>query len=89
MASLLDAVKPSVEIDVSHHTGWGSSAVCIPNISPRERRRRLLAGVLQMGSSAVVLAALVARGASRWWRLPLFVLFWGAGVGFLQWRDQT
>ena len=62
---------------------------CIPNISLRERRRRLAGGIVSFVVSLAILAALVARGANRWWRLPLFLLFWGAAVGFFQWRDKT
>ncbi len=63
--------------------------VCIPNISPREQRRRLAGGVISLVIGLGVLAALVVRGVNRWWRLPLFLLFWAAGSGFFQWRDKT
>lgn len=63
--------------------------VCIPNISPRERRKRLNAGLIQLAFNLVVLAVLLVRGANRWWRLPLFLGFWGAAIGFFQWRDKT
>ena len=65
------------------------SMVCIPNISPRERRRRLAGGVVSFVVSLTVLAALMARGVNRWWRLPLALLFWGAASGFFQWCDKT
>ena len=63
--------------------------VCIPNISTRERRKRLHSGLIQLGFSLVVLTALVVRGMNRWWRLPLLLSFWGATAGFFQWRDKT
>ena len=63
--------------------------VCIANISPRERRKRLAAGVIMFVISLGVLAALIATGADRWWRLALLPLFWGAASGFFQWRDKT
>ena len=63
--------------------------VCIPNISRREQRKRLAAGTTQFAIGLVVLAGLVARGANRWWRLPLALMFYGAGSGFFQWRDKT
>ena len=65
------------------------SIACIPNISPREQRRRLAGGVVSFVVSLAILSALVARGANRWWRLPLVLLFWSAAVGFFQWRDKT
>jgi hypothetical protein len=70
----------------------GGSAVgdvCIPNISTAERRKRLMSGVVILLIGLVILGALMAFGASRWWRLILFPLFAGAGSGFFQWRDKT
>jgi hypothetical protein len=69
--------------------GSGAGEVCIPNISQRERRKRLVAGVIQFAIGLAVLAVLIAIGANRWWRLPLFLVFWGAAGGFFQWRDKT
>jgi hypothetical protein len=69
--------------------GLESGEVCIPNISPRERRKRLASGVIMFAISLTILAALIATGASRWWRLALFPLFAGAASGFFQWRDKT
>ena len=66
-----------------------SGEVCIPNISTRERRKRLTGGVIMFVISLAVLTALTAGGASRWWRLALFPLFAGAASGFFQWRDKT
>ncbi len=62
---------------------------CIPNISPRERRKRLAGGLIMFVISLAVLTALIATGADRWWRLALLPLFWGAASGFFQWRDKT
>lgn len=66
-----------------------SGQVCIPNISPRERRKRLVFAVVEFGVTFTILAGLLALGASRWWRLPLFLLFWAGSSGFFQWRDKT
>ncbi len=63
--------------------------VCIPNISTRERRKRLTGGAIMFVISLAVLAALMTGHADRGWRLVLFPLFWGAAVGFFQWRDKT
>jgi hypothetical protein len=63
--------------------------VCIPNISTAERCKRLASGVVMFIISLVILAALMALGASRWWRLLLLPLFMGAASGFFQWRDKT
>ncbi len=64
-------------------------STCVANLSPHERTKRLVAGVIPWVISLVVLAGLVATGADRWWRLMLLPLFWGAAVGFFQWRDAT
>ncbi len=63
--------------------------VCLPNISPAERRKRLAAGGIQFMLGLVILAALIATGVSRWWRLALLLPFMGAASGFFQWRDKT
>ena len=65
------------------------AVVCIPNINNRERRKRLLFGVIALAISLIVLAALIMTGVNRWWRLPLTLLFWGAAIGYFQWRDKT
>ena len=66
-----------------------SGIPCAPNISLRERRVRLISAVISFGLSVAILAALIAAGASRWWRLPLCLLFWAGAIGFFQWRDKT
>jgi len=63
--------------------------VCIPNISVKERRRRLMSGLVTLVLGLVVLSGLLAAGVSLWWRLLLFPLFYGAASGFFQWRDKT
>ena len=65
------------------------SLVCIANISPRERQKRLVAGIVQFALALVILAVLIRLGIDRWWRLALFLLFFGAASGFLQWREKT
>jgi hypothetical protein len=62
---------------------------CIPNISPREGRKRLVGGMILFVVGLAVLGVLIAFGAERGWRLLLLPLFWGAGLGFFQWRDKT
>ncbi len=67
----------------------GASEVCIANISPKERRKRLRFGIIQLVVSLVALAVLLLIGADKIWRLPLFFLFAASAVGFFQWRDKT
>ena len=63
--------------------------VCISNISPLERQKRLRFGVNQFIVTLVILGLLIAFGADRLWRLPLLFMFWAAAVGYFQARDKT
>lgn len=67
----------------------GPGEICIANIGPRERRKRLLGGVAAFVGGLIVLAALMVLGWERWWRLALLMPFWGAASGFFQWREKT
>ncbi|MBL8101386.1 MAG: hypothetical protein JNM02_02540 [Anaerolineales bacterium] len=67
----------------------GIYEVCIANINPKERRKRLRFGITQFVVSLVVLSALLILGADKILRLPLFFLFGAAAAGFFQWRDKT
>ena len=62
---------------------------CIENIGPRERARRAYFGALALVASLVLAAVLVLSGASRWWRLALFLPFAASASGFLQARART
>ena len=62
--------------------------VC-PNIDTKGRQRRLMFGIFQFVLAIIVLAVLMATGADRLWRLPLFFIFMGATVGYFQWHDKT
>jgi len=62
---------------------------CVPNISPRERLKRLIGGVIPFVIALVILTSLISTNADRLWRLPLFFLFVSAASGFFQWRDKT
>ena len=66
-----------------------TSQLCIPNINSHERRARLAAGAVELAIGLAILAALMAFGVDRWWRLPLVLVFAGAASGFFQWRDRT
>ena len=79
----------SQDADPTPTGGSKTEEVCISNISTRERRKRLAAGVMMLVISLAILAVLMATGANRWWRLALLPLFAGAASGFFQWRDKT
>ena len=63
--------------------------VCIANISPSQRMRRLRFGIISLVIGLAVLAALMAFDVSRWWRLALFPVMVGAATGYFQWHDKT
>jgi predicted CDP-diglyceride synthetase/phosphatidate cytidylyltransferase len=67
----------------------GDKEVCISNISPRERLKRLIGGVIPFVIALTILGWLISTNADRLWRLPLFLLFAAAASGFFQWRDKT
>lgn len=63
--------------------------VCIANISPLERRKRLLFGVRQLVTALVVLVVLIFLHVNPLWRLSLLFMFWAAAVGYFQAKDKT
>ncbi|HEX9332488.1 MAG TPA: hypothetical protein VF896_11395 [Anaerolineales bacterium] len=63
--------------------------VCIANISPLERQKRLRFGVTQFIIGLIILSALIAFGVDRLWRLPLLFMFWTSAIGYFQARDKT
>jgi hypothetical protein len=62
---------------------------CIPNIGPRERRRRLVGGVVFLVIAACVAGCLVWFEAPRSWRLLVFLPAWAAALGIFQVTAKT
>jgi len=63
--------------------------VCIANISPLERQKRLKFGIGQFIFSLLVLAVMLLLHLNPLWRLSLLFLFWAAAIGYFQARDKT
>jgi len=63
--------------------------VCIANISPLERRKRLMFGIRQFIFTLLVLAVLILLHLNPLWRLPLLFPFWAAAIGYFQAHDKT
>ena len=63
--------------------------VCIANISPYERRKRVNFAILQFTVTLGVLGVLIVLGIDPLWRLPLFFLFSASTTSFFQARDKT
>lgn len=61
--------------------------VCL-NIGPEQRRKRIRFGAVMLAVSAAV-AALLFSGASRWWRLGLFLPLASSAIGFFQAYEKT
>jgi hypothetical protein len=61
----------------------------IANIGTRERRKRLIWGIVASGVGVVIAALLVMIRAPLIWRLPLFLLFYVGALGIFQARDKT
>lgn len=77
--------EPSPPKNNTHDDG----ETCVPNISPQERLKRLIGGVIPFVIAFVILTWLISINANRLWRLPLFLLFMAAASGFFQWHDKT
>lgn len=63
--------------------------VCIANISPEERQKRLRFGIQQLIVTLVILGVLIIWHVNPLWRLLLLFMFWAAAVGYFQARDKT
>lgn len=63
--------------------------VCLLNIGPKERTKRMRFGAISFGIAVLALAALMMTGASPWWSVLLFLPFAGATTGYFQARRKT
>lgn len=63
--------------------------VCIANISPAERRKRLRFGIRQLIVALLVLGVMIVLHLNPLWRLLLLFIFWAAAIGYFQARDKT
>lgn len=72
-----------------HEEDEGTYQVCLANISPAERRKRLRFGIIQFVISLVILGAMLYFDIPKLWRLTLVLPFAAAAAGFFQWRDKT
>lgn len=66
-----------------------SEEVCIANISPLERKKRLRFGIQQLIFTLVLLVLLILLHVHPLWRLTLLFMFWAAAIGYFQARDKT
>jgi hypothetical protein len=76
----------------AHHDANDSSddaSVCIPNIGPKERAKRLRIGTVLLLVGAVVSVALVLSGTHRAVRLVAFLPWWAAATTLFQVYEKT
>jgi fatty acid desaturase len=64
-------------------------AESVRNIGPRERRRRLLTGVVMLAAGVALIGALAALGVGRGWRLLAALPFWAGMLGLFQAKEET
>ena len=63
--------------------------VCIANISPLERKKRLKFAIQQFIVTLVILVALIALDLNPLWRLPLLFMFSASTTSYFQALDKT
>ena len=63
--------------------------VCIPNISPKERKKRVRFAIQYFVFTLIVLGALLAFDLNPLWRLLLFFMFSAASTSYIQALDKT
>ena len=73
----------------SPHEDEEVGEVCIPNISPKERRRRVQFAIRYFFFTLVVLGMLIAFDVNPLWRLPLFFMFSAATTSYIQALEKT
>lgn len=66
-----------------------AAEVCLINIGPKERRKRLGFGVVFFIISAAIAAVMLRGGASWVARLGLFLPLFASGLGYFQYRAKT
>ena len=69
--------------------GRDGAAICLPNIGPRQRRLRLIAGVVLVALAAFAAVLLLISGAPRPWRAAIFPVVLFASVCLLQVQAKT
>ena len=73
----------------SSNEDQGLGDVCIPNISPKERRKRVQFAIWYFLFTLVVLGALLAFDVNPLWRLLLFFMFSASSTSYVQALDKT
>mgnify|MGYP001280724222 CR=1 FL=1 len=86
---MIDQFSDSTQKIILNPEGNEPADVCIPNISPKERQKRMQFGVMQIVFGIIILSALLLLGADNAWRLPLFFMFAAGASSIFQALDKT
>jgi hypothetical protein len=63
--------------------------VCIANIGPRQRRKRMRFGLIGVAIALAIGGALIGAQVDRAWRLVVLLPWLVAGIGVFQAIDKT
>ena len=89
----MSVITPDYFLDLNHTDPSPENGdvgeVCIANISPVERQKRMRFGIQVFVLSLGILGVLIALHVNPLWRLPLLFLFWTSAIGYFQARDKT
>jgi hypothetical protein len=83
------ALKRSVVASGNDPDVRDGQVICLQNIGPAERRKRLMFGVMTLVAGLAIGSLLILTGANHWWRLVLFLPFTSGAIGFFQAREKT
>ena len=61
----------------------------VGNLGPRQRRRRLVMGVVMLVVGIALVAALIALHVDRGWRVLAVLPFWAGALGLFQASANT
>lgn len=82
-------MSPATRFAVRTYGPDMTSDVCIANIGPRQRRRRLWMGVAFLAAGAALAVGLTAAPLPRIARLLAALPFWTGLLGVFQYREKT
>ena len=89
MSKMRTAYFSDLHTNDPFHQEQKAGEVCIANISPLERRKRLRFAIRQFIITLVILGVLIALDLNPLWRLPLFFMFSASTVSLFQTLDKT
>jgi hypothetical protein len=67
----------------------GATEVCIANISPKERKKRLDFAIRNFAFTLILLIPLIYFDVNPLWRFALFLPLAASASSYFQWRDKT